>query len=286
MTSRRWCFTVNNPEQEGQEFLDSIPTQEILHVVFQLEQGESGTNHFQGFVIWKSPIRCRQCVQRLGGRAHVERTMGTDKQAAAYSSKEDTRMAGPWQYGEVPHQGQRNDLAAIQLLCKAGAKRKTILDEHFGAYMRYHRGIEIARLEYAGRRHTMPVVNVLWGPTETGKSRKAWEIAGEDAFVLMPPNVKGGPVWFDGYDGQKSMIIEEFYGWIRWGFLLTLLDRYPMRTPTKGGSVEFNATKIVICSNKDPRNWYRYREGMEWATLNRRFESITHMNVQLEPSVQ
>ena len=52
------------------------------------------------------------------------------------------------------------------------------------------------------------------------------------------------------------MIIDEFYGWLRYSFLLTLLDRYPIRIEYKGGSAEFVSRRVIITSNKAPQDWY------------------------------
>ncbi len=275
MTSRRHVFTWNNPDKEGQEYLDSLDTSCIKYIVFQLESGENGTPHFQGFVVWTSPVRIRQACARLGGAAHIERAMGSDEEASKYCQKEETRVEGPWFWGDCPHQGKRSDLIEIHAMVKAGAKRKEIIEEHFGSYLRYHKGIEIARLTYGARRDWEMEVHVFYGPTGTGKSRKAWSEAGQEAFVLMAPNSKNGPVWFDGYDGQKNVIIEEYYGWMRWNFLLQLLDRYPMRVPVKGGSLEWVPKKIWICSNERPQEWYNYNERMDYQTLRRRISTIT-----------
>jgi len=48
---RRWLFTINNPtEEETPEYISTqLAVNKGFHyLVFQLEQGEEGTHHYQG----------------------------------------------------------------------------------------------------------------------------------------------------------------------------------------------------------------------------------------------
>lgn len=92
---------------------------------------------------------------------------------------------------------------------------------------------------------------VYWGPTRTGKSRRAWEQAGEDAFGKDPKS----KFWF-GYRGQKNVIFDEFRGGIDIAHILRWLDRYPVYVEQKGYHVPLVAEKIWFTSNVDPRNWW------------------------------
>lgn len=73
--------------------------------------------------------------------------------------------------------------------------------------------------------------------------------------MLTKPKDKSS-LWWEGYVGQECVIIDEFYGWIQYDFLLRLLDRYPLRVEVKGGSVNMSATKFVFTSNKEWTQWY------------------------------
>ena len=59
---------------------------------------------------------------------------------------------------------------------------------------------------------------VITGPTGTGKSRYA-----KDKYpgAYWKPNSK----WWDGFYGQETIIMDEFYGWLPWSFFLAQLDR-------------------------------------------------------------
>jgi hypothetical protein len=92
---------------------------------------------------------------------------------------------------------------------------------------------------------------VFWGRTGTGKSRRAWDEAGLEAYG-KDPRTK----FWDGYQTQECVVIDEFRGGIDISHLLRWLDRYPVRVEIKGSSRPFCATKIWITSNIPPDRWY------------------------------
>ena len=95
---------------------------------------------------------------------------------------------------------------------------------------------------------------VLYGPTGVGKSRAAFALGGDDAFSVTVP---GKDIWFDGYEGERTLIIDEFAGQIRLQYLLRLLDGYPLQLPVKGGHAWALYTEVIITSNYSPISWYR-----------------------------
>lgn len=292
MTSRRHSWTLFQKDKvtgelrfiDGESFLDGLDKTKISYIIFQGEVCPTTNRyHLQGFIVWTTPVRIRQGCRRLGGHAHVEATIRTDKENEDYCSKSDSRRDGPWRWGSYPRQGARTDLSAIHELVTGGASRRTIIDAHWGSFLRYHSGIESARLILSGRRKWPMEVEVYWGDTGTGKSRAAWAAAGDDAYVLAPPLTTGGAVWWQKYDNEPNIIIEEFYGWIKWCHLLQLLDRYPYQVEYKGGSCEFVGKRIWICSNSHPRDWYNWHGHMKYETLRRRIKKITHFQKALMP---
>jgi len=126
-------------------------------------------------------------------------------------------------------------------------------------------------------------VEVIWGSTGTGKSRYCLETY-PDAWWKSKNS--GQQQFWDGYMGEDTIIIDEFYGWFSWDYLLRLLDRYPFSLDTKHGTIQCSAKKIVLTSNKHPKDWYQ-RPSYLWDDTNplkRRIKSITHLGeVQSTP---
>lgn len=93
---------------------------------------------------------------------------------------------------------------------------------------------------------------VLYGPSGTGKTASA-RTEYPDAYVLPKGD---GKIWWEGYQGQTEVLIDEFYGWIPYDYLLRLLDYSPMQVEFKGGSCPLAATTFIITSNKHWMDWY------------------------------
>lgn len=142
--SWNWVFTLNNPES------NELPeNSDIKFCVWQREQGESGTEHLQGYVEFKSRHRLARCKKWLP-RAHWEVRRGTAEQARDYASKEETRLAGPWTVGEFTpsHQGRRTDLSRAVEILRTGGLFKVAREEP-ETFVKFHRGLQA--LEGASR---------------------------------------------------------------------------------------------------------------------------------------
>lgn len=277
MGSRSWVFTLFGASVLlGGELFSEPLEGDIRYVVWQLEKAPTTEEvHVQGYVEFTKPQR-RPAVQRAlrNETAHVEPRRGSRDQAREYARKEDTRFDGPWEVGVwIGGRGDRTDLVALLSDLEAGHSLRLISNDHFASFLRYNRGIHLWRLLNVQRRFWKPEVYVFHGPTGTGKTRAAWQIAGEEAYILTPQQAASGVGWWDGYDLHEDVIIDEFYGWLRYSFLLQLLDQYPIRVEFKGGSVEFVARRIFLTSNKRPEDWYD-SEKFPYPPLYRRIDHI------------
>jgi len=143
---------------------------------------------------------------------------------------------------------------------------------HPSTYIKYHRGIErlsSLRAKVIRRQFRQVYVAVLWGEPGVGKTRRAIEMAGPSYYILD----MGDRVWFDGYDGEDSLIIDDFYGWIKHGQLLRILDGHEYRCEIKGSFTYAAWSTVIITSNRIPESWYQQPMG----GLSRRINEIIHM---------
>lgn len=277
--ARTWLFTYflpNQDEYDESKLQTFVPDNaRIRYAVWQLERApETQRLHLQGYVELTCPVRLGG-VKTLFGEStlHLESRRGSREQAIEYCSKDLSRVAGPWYYGSCARaQGQRNDLLNIADRIKSGADVFNIAEAYPSQYIRYRRGIE-ALISLQSEK-SIPVwrdvaVLVYYGDAGTGKTRMAIEESKDDFFILD----QGDRVWFDGYRGQTSLIIDDFYGWIKYGTLLRMLDGHPYRAEVKGGFVRAAWTRVVLTSNRHPRDWYS--QGLTPA-LERRITTIQH----------
>lgn len=253
MTARAWCFTLNNPPDGP---LDVGQLKHLRYAIWQKEVGESGTPHWQGYIEFSSPVR-RSALGRLGHGIHSEPRRGTRDQARDYCRKGETRSpdpdAGPHELGEWDtKQGARTDLERATSILRAGGRLRDIADVDPVVLVKFGRGLE--RLQQLWRprvRRSNLKVYVLWGRTGTGKTKYVHDMWEDDLYTLASQR----PVWFDGYAGERVLLIDEIQNFtegIPREFLLRILDVYPLMVPVKGGMVAAEWEKVYITSNSDP----------------------------------
>lgn len=258
-TARHFVFTSH---AKTEPIYDS---DKMRYLVYQLELcPTTKTPHWQGYVELHQSLRPTTVKKLLGGNPHVEYRRGTRDDARNYCMKEETRAEPPVEHGQwVKNQGKRTDLDQIYELIKNGSSDLTLLDQFPSQVIRYGRGIKSAKFisnaaTHSKLRRKNLIVKCYWGPPGCGKTRKAWDEEGHSLFSLTKGN--GSTVWFDGYDGEDCLLLDDFYGWIPYGYLLQLLDIYPVRLEIKGGHCWAAWTRIIITSNKQPSEWYNRSE--------------------------
>ncbi len=252
---RYWVFTINNPQSELDEPA-CWDRARIKYCVYQLEAGEQGVYHYQGYLIFNRAQRLTMC-KRICARAHWEPRRGTHEEAKAYCNDEKKRVDGTdvVEFGEHGFQGKRNDLEAVKEILDNGGTMKEVADLHFAPFVRNFRGFNYyLALSRPKMRDWITFTTVLWGPPGTGKTKRAHWMAGEDSYWMQKPS--SNTLFFDGYDRQTTVVIDEFFGWIRRDMMCRMSDRYPLNVHVKGGAVGFMPRQIIITSNKHPRDWW------------------------------
>lgn len=287
---RNWVFTCYELDATFTKWeADTIP-ENVRYIVYQQEIcPDTNRIHIQGYVEFRKSTRINSVKKILGSRGiHLESRKGTAQEAADYCKKSETAIRGTLrEYGQLStiQQGRRSDLVTIGERLRAGDEIKQIADDFPANYIRYSRGIESLYCRY--RRHAIPdwrtvKVWTIWGATGVGKTRTVYELFGRSLFTLSAS--KGERIWFDGYEGEETLLIDEFYGWLPYGMLLQLLDGYKVRLPVKGGHTYSAWTSVVITSNNEPTTWYQF--GVTPA-LERRLSTggIYHAEGELEMSI-
>lgn len=92
-----WCFTLNNPSDGAAMVLCSTLKHYCSKWVFQEEEGESGTPHFQGYLRFKQKRRPLKLFEHIGG-FHWEVTR-SPAHAIAYCSDPLKRTGNVWSDG-------------------------------------------------------------------------------------------------------------------------------------------------------------------------------------------
>jgi len=280
-----WMVTKFNISVE--DFQQVIASSNAKYAVWQLERcPETGRDHIQGYVEFKRSVRFSTVTRLLGHEGlHIEPRRGSRTQAREYCQKELSRVAGPWEFGEwtIDQRGHRSDLEDAKKMLDEGSSMEKVADECFGSWVKYHKAFEKYQQYKKPKPATRDVrVYVLWGPTGTGKTHRAIGYD-KDYYIITRPAQPNMPLWFDGYEGQTTIIIDEFYGWIPFDFLLRLLDKYRLQLQIRGGFQWAEYITVFITSNISPDDWYRGVPMDRRAALFRRLTKVVEVKSVDQP---
>ena len=214
--SRGWCFTLNNYTEE--EYNKVVACDKFTYIVVGVEVGESGTPHLQGYIEFENARAMSGVKKMLSDRCHLEVRKGTPRQASEYCKKEGQFV----EHGKLSSQGHRTDLNELKnTVLASNDTDDAVVLEHFDVYCRYKNGIDrLFDIRNRSKKRTEMTKGIwLWGATGVGKSHTAFELAGDDMFVWTDDNG-----WWDGYHGQKTVVINDFRGGIKYNELLQMVS--------------------------------------------------------------
>jgi len=273
-TIRRFIFTWNNYTDDDYTKTCAFITNNCKYGIVGKEHAPTtGIPHLQGFCNLSKPMRFGAIKKCLSNSIHIEKAVGSDEQNQKYCSK-----AGDFFEEGLPYtQGKRTDLEAVVRDMEQGTVRlEDIAAKHPCAFIKYHRGIDqlLKLIHPIKPRDFQTYVYYYWGEPGTGKSRRAKSEA--DAVNSNSIYYKPRGLWWDGYRQQENVIIDDFYGWIKYDELLKICDRYPYKVQVKGGFEEFTSKRIWITSNVDIYSLYKF-EGYNAQALKRRITCMIEM---------
>jgi len=279
---RGWCFTLNNPsigesndiKRIGESGLDSAAA---TYLVYGREVGDEGTPHLQGYIHFRSQRAFSSVKSLLGARCHIEAANGTPAQNRTYCTKDGDSD----EWGDPPAQGDRTDLASLaQSVVEQSwsleheLSKGTVDYQVLGAGLRFGKHIEDLRniMAKKNRRQATDDMTIIWcyGPPGSGKTKWAYDNY-EGAFTYPG---EPGKTWFDNYNYEKVIVIDDFRGTKRVGsdadqvptftfsYFLRLIDRYEMQVPVKGAYKWLCATTWIITCPWHPSEAYQSSENM------------------------
>lgn len=260
MSGRIWLLTI--PRDKWQPHLP----EGVAYIRGQAETGNAtGYEHWQVLVYFGRTVRLSGVKRLFGQQSHCE--LSRSSAADAYVWKDETRIDGTqFEFGQRPiKRNSARDWADIKQKAIEGKLEEVPPD----LFVRHYGNLRRIAADYSKPVSIERTIYVYWGQTGVGKSRKAWDEAGLDAYPKDPLSK-----FWDGYQGQKHVVIDEFRGIINIAHILRWFDRYPVNVEIKGSSTTLRATKIWITSNLHPRDWYVDLDNATMDALLRRLKII------------
>lgn len=258
--ARSWCFTLNNPRITADELVALLEPLEVRYLVFQKEVGDSLTPHFQGYLVLKTKKRLSPLTKAiLPHSAHWSVAKAGAGKNRDYCTK-IPRIGEFTEVGEFPEkqQGARTDLTELHTKLSLGLTNKDYSNEHFETFCRYPNlvsNFNIAQIEPREDGCEIACMLII-GPPGTGKSRAAADIARKLGLGDAYRHSTGK--WFDGYRGERIIILDDFRGsCLSFTDFKRLVDRYALRVQVKGTTCAMAATHFIITTNVEPGLWWK-----------------------------
>lgn len=269
MKTETWVGTLNHWTLDEKERAAQCPDC-ISYCVLGQEVSSSGTPHLQAYFETTTRVRMSKMrnMLKVPGHAcrwHLEKRLGTQEQAVVYCKKDNnweefgllsTKLVGSSNAPKKGRTHQADQLDQLKDVVKTHGL-KGAFEFDFANTVRFHSGLSKFITTISPEARTMPPkCEVFVGPTGTGKTRMCWEFInkffGGDVYVHG-----GNPRFFDGYNGQRVVLFDDFDGsQLSLGRLKVLTDRYICSVEIKGGTVNWKPTRILFTTNTPVERWY------------------------------
>lgn len=275
--SKNWCFT----DFEILEY-DNIFA-EYSDLIRYMCQGKeicpkTKKEHIQGWIQFKTKKRMSRVKKILGtAKIHLEPCRGNEFDNDKYCKKDNNYKI----YGKFISQGHRTDLETALKIIRSDKGMDKIEEEVPNLILRYSTGLkELIRINQKKLSKKFRKINteLLYGNTGTGKTRYAVE-KNNDYYMITGDSLK----WWDGYQGEKTLIIDEYNNDVPITKMLNLLDGYQLRLPIKGGFTYARWTQVYITSNLSPDEIHSNAKPKHRDALWRRIQKKTHFKILSSP---
>lgn len=256
--ARHWCFT---------SYLNELETDEVSvrYLIYGREVcPKTGRKHLQGYAEFKNPIRMAAAQKAIGDEVcHMGIRWSTRDKAREYCMKDKNFSEfGQW----ISGQGHRSDLDEVVESMRNGKRLTEIIYDDPKTYCHYRNGLRDVQAivdKKTAKEFRKVEVIVLSGPTGCGKTRQAME---EATYKVEGWNMK----WWDGYDGDKVICIDEYNNDENITKMLNILDGYTLRLDVKGTSTYALWDKVYITTNLKREQLHPNCKPAHKEALNRR----------------
>lgn len=247
---RAWSFTSYTTVPDFDEKI-------MKYLICGLEKCPTTDNvHWQSYIYFIEKKSFMQVKNLLPKGCHFEPSKGNPKSNYDYCSKDGKFV----EFGELPQKGKRTDLIELKNdLINNNITVEEIILENPIMYHQYGRTLEKIEEIKLRKQFRTEMTEGIWyyGNTGVGKSHEAFKDYNPDTHYLLNIQDNG---WWEGYNGQETVIINDFRGEIPYNTLLQIIDKWPYDIKKRNrGSLPFISKKVIITSSLSPEEVYRNR---------------------------
>lgn len=249
---KNWCMTWNNYPEDWEAKLTACTW--ISYWMGGKERGNQNTPHIQGYFQLTRKMRMASIQTKFQAAnilLSIRSANGTVAQNRIYCSKENPLH----EHGTPVEKGQRSDILKLVESVEKGMDYGEVIEKYPSLIIRYSKGVNVIYQHHKQKKipnYRNVAVTLHVGPTGCGKTRSALfgskvsTVALKDTFLI---HGEGKLKWFDGYKGQKRLVIDEYSNDCKITTLLKMLDGYKWQYEIKGGFVWGGWTEVYITSN-------------------------------------
>jgi len=236
---------------EKDDYMKVMAKHDVKFLAYGKEIAPStGKKHHQCYLYFKhSRAWGKLALKRIGGwwgETHnfVDAQRGNVDANELYCQKEGELV----KLGTEPKQGQRGDINdTCAEIMKGNVTVDDIAIESPMHYHQYGRTFEKIQTIYLRTKWRTWRTEGIWyfGNTQCGKSHQMYKDYHPKTHFIKNLNEK----WWDGYQGQEIICINEFKGQITYGELMDLVDKWAKNVSSRHReNVPFLAKKVIIAS--------------------------------------
>jgi hypothetical protein len=291
---RDWCITDWDASKEHRkEVIEALKADKSVYcAIVTVEKGKTKTYggrklknkklHLQIFIRMRHAKTMSACKKAyFGGKSHLEKRFGTPYEAWTYCEMECKPI---YTKGECPSDAESANASIwdrIEQRIDEGASEWEIMKEFPAAYARYSTGI--GKMMYLHdetkllNRFRQVSVTYLWGETGSGKTRSVLE-KDPGGVYRCNANLKNP---FDGYKGQKTLVLDEFRSSITMTEMLDYIDGYFCQLPCRYYNKVAKWEKVYIISNEPLEDQYvniQENHPETWDAFLRRIHTVVRLD--------
>lgn len=268
--SRNFAFTYNN--YPSTELVDGI---RCRYMIYGKEVSSTGTPHLQGTVCFHQTKSFRQVIEMLPG-CHISLVRNLPA-SIEYCKKEGNFVERGVRPYTPREKGEKEKIKWEEIFRHAEDGDFDLIPESIRIRYRWNlKGVRDDYIAAQGLQSDDVLIHEwYWGETGTGKTKKAYD---ENPGAYR----KTGNKWWDHYQGEEVVIIDDFdkragekllWHLKIWG------DHYPFMAEYKGGSRLIRPKKIIITSNWHPSSIWSSDEDL--LPIMRRFKVTKFGRIQV-----